>query len=225
MEGRELMVVVAIDGPAGSGKSTIARALAVRLGVPHVDTGAYYRAATLAALEGGIDVDDEGLLAALAGRITIRRLEGRTLLDGRDVEEDIRSVAVDAAVSTVAAHRLVRGELLGRQRAAVGAAGAVVEGRDAGTNVVPDADLKVWLTASALVRAERRAAERALASGVDIDGDSIEEQAMALEERDHRDAANMGRADDIRVVDTTGSSVDEVVEHIVGVLESMEESS
>lgn len=222
------MVVVAIDGPAGSGKSTVARALADRLGVVHVDTGAYYRAATLAAVESGADPADEEAISALTAAIVITRGEGRTWLEGRDVSDAIRSTAVDEAVSTVAAHPRVRVLLVEQQRAAVPAAGAVVEGRDAGTRIVPNADLKVWLTAAPEVRARRRAREKAAGSLPDRDGVGstgrldeavIAAQNNALAARDHRDHANMGRAEDVREVDTTALTVDEVVERIIGLLE------
>ncbi|MDQ3709846.1 MAG: (d)CMP kinase, partial [Actinomycetota bacterium] len=133
------MTVVAIDGPAGSGKSTIAAALAERLGFAHVDTGAYYRAGTLAVLRSGIDLRDGAGCARVIGDLTIERRAGRTLLDGVDVEDDIRGPEVTATVSAVSAHPAVRAALLGAQRAAVSPAGAVVEGRDVGSVVVPDA--------------------------------------------------------------------------------------
>lgn len=212
------MTIIAIDGPAGSGKSTVARALAERLDLPHVDTGAYYRATTLAALQAGVDIDDETTLTTLARRLTIERVSGRTLLDARDVEDAIRSTDVDEAVSTVAAHRRVRAALLDRQRAAVSVGGGVVEGRDAGTAVVPHADLKVWLTATPSARAHRRALDRAGTTTL-VDETVIEQQATALAERDHRDRANMGRASDVREIDTTDLTVDEVVERIVSLLE------
>ena len=212
------MPVIAIDGPAGSGKSTIARALADRLEVPHVDTGAYYRAVTLAALRAGVELTDQGQLTALVGRITIRRVGGRTFLNGEDVEEEIRTETVDDVVSVVAACRAVRTDLIDRQRAALSTRGGVVEGRDAGTNVVPSADLKVWLTADPRVRAERRAADLARAAGVPVDAAALEQQIRALEERDRRDAANMGQAADVHEVDTTGDTVDQIVARIVSLL-------
>ena len=212
------MPVIAIDGPAGSGKSTIARALAARLDVPHIDTGAYYRAVTLAALRAGIDLSDPGQLTALTGRITLRRVNGRTMLDGEDVEEEIRTTTVDEVVSVVAACRSVRSDLVDRQRAALSTRGGVVEGRDAGTNIVPAADLKVWLTATPEVRAQRRADDLSRASGVPVTLQSLAQQVQALGERDRRDAANMAQADDVREVDTTGLTVDQVVAQIVDLL-------
>ena len=198
--------VVAIDGPAGSGKSTVARALARRLGIAHVDTGAYYRTATLLALRAGVDLGAGEAIAALLGDARIERRGDRTLLDGCDVEEDIRGVAVTAAVSAVSAQPAVRTALLGlQQRAATG--GAVVEGRDAGTVVVPGAVLKVWLTASPHERAARRARE--LGSP---DAESVSRQLHAITRRDALDAAQMAPADDVVVLDTTGRSVEEVVE-------------
>lgn len=199
-------VVVAVDGPSGSGKSTIARALARRLDVPHVDTGAYYRAVTLEVLRRRADPDDAAACAAVAEQIAVRHADGRTHLDGEDVEDAIRGPDVTAAVSAVSAHPVVRERLVARQRAAVGSAGAVVEGRDAGTVVVPDADLKVWLTASPEMRAVRRAAQ--LGEG---DPERIAAIAADLARRDDADAGQMAPAVDAEMVDTTGRDVDEVV--------------
>lgn len=203
------MTVVAIDGPAGSGKSTVAAALAARLGVPHVDTGAIYRAATLAVLRAGVDVRDPIACVRVIGSAVISRASGRTCLDGEDVEGDIRGPEVTAAVSAVSAHPQVRAALLALQRGQLGDAGGVVEGRDAGTVVVPDADLKVWLTADPMERARRRAAERG-----EQDPDAISVQAADLARRDAQDAAQMARAPEAVVVDTTARSVDDVIEEL-----------
>lgn len=204
------MTVVAIDGPAGSGKSTIAAALAERLGVAHVDTGAYYRAATLAVLRSGIDLRDGAGCARVIGDLTIERRLGRTLLNGVDVEDDIRGPEVTATVSAVSAHPAVRAALLGAQRAAVSPAGAVVEGRDAGSVVVPDADLKVWLTASPLERAARRAAQVGTA-----DANAITTHADSIKRRDADDATQMLRSADAIEIDTTGVAVEEIVSRLV----------
>lgn len=203
------MITVAIDGPAGSGKSTVARALARRLGAPHVDTGAFYRAATLAVLRAGVDVHDGDACARVARAAHIERRGDRTLLDGDDVEGEIRGRRVTAAVSAVSAHPGVRTALLDRQRAQA-VTGGVVEGRDAGTVVVPDADLKVWLTAGAVERARRRAAQAGVADP------DVAAQVIDLRARDRRDAARMRRADDAVVVDTTGRPVEAVVDELAG---------
>jgi cytidylate kinase len=204
------VTVVAIDGPAGAGKSTIAAALAERLGVPHVDTGAYYRAATVAVLRAGVDPEDGAGCAAVVAGIRVERRAGRTYLDGEDVEAEIRGPAVTAAVSAVSVHPAVRATLLGMQRAEVGAAGAVVEGRDAGTVVVPGADLKVWLTASPRQRAARRAAQLG-------DGGAVDEHASDLLRRDRRDSAQMRPAPEAVVVDTGERSVESIVEELAAV--------
>lgn len=202
--------VVAVDGPAGAGKSTVAAALAQALAVPHVDTGAFYRALTLAVLRAGEDPADPAVCAAAAERVRIQRANGRTLLDGEDVEEAIRGPEVTAHVSAVAAHPRVRDLLVTAQRAEVGREGAVVEGRDAGTAVVPDADLKAWLTATPRTRAARRAAQDG-----QTDQAAIDAIAADLARRDDADAAQMGRAADAVVVDTTSRPVSEVVDELV----------
>lgn len=204
------MTVVTIDGPAGSGKSTLAAALAERLAVAHVDTGAFYRAATLAILRAGVNVADPEACARIVAATTITRDRGRTLLDGEDVEEEIRGPAVTAAVSAVSAHPPVRAALLGVQRAQVAAAGAVVEGRDAGTAVVPDADLKVWLTAGREERAARRAAQLG-----DRRPQAVDAHAQDLARRDGADAARMAAAPDAVVIDTTDRDVSAVVDELV----------
>lgn len=213
MAGMPSTVVMTIDGPAGSGKSTVARALARRLAVPHVDTGAYYRAATVAVLRAGVAPDDAQAVVAIVGAVEITRRDGATLLDGHDVSEAIRAPEVDDAVSAVSTHPEVRRWLLALQRDEVGLAGGVVEGRDAATVVVPDATLKIWLTADVVERARRRAAERAPVAR------SLETEVGELDRRDASDAAQMVRADDAVEVDTTGMSVDEVVDALAARLD------
>lgn len=205
------MTVVAIDGPAGSGKSTIAAALAESLGLPHVDTGAYYRAATLAVLRADASPDDVGAVVETVRGADITRRDCRTFLGGEDVEEEIRGAAVTAAVSSVSRHEPVREILVALQRAEVDARGAVVEGRDAGTVVVPDADLKIWLTASPNERARRRAAQLGQSSKADI-----AEHEADIARRDQSDARQMERAGDAVVVDTTGLTISEIVEDLAG---------
>jgi cytidylate kinase len=207
-------LVIAIDGPAGAGKSTIGRALAARLGLQYLDTGAMYRAVTVAALRRGIDVDDAPRVAALARQVQVRVDEQGVAVDGVDVTTEIRTPLVTRAVSAVAANPDVRAELVARQRAwATERGGGVLEGRDIGTVVFPDAPLKVYLTAAPEVRAARRHAE----SGGDLD-----EIARSIAERDHRDEQRadgpLTRADGAVVVDTTGRSVDEILEEILALL-------
>jgi len=205
--------VVAIDGPSGAGKSTVARGVAALLGFEVLDTGAMYRAVTLAALEGGVDVDDEAGCAALARRATIEQQGATTRLDGRDVSAAIRGADVTAAVSSVSAHPGVRAVLVEHQRAWLAARrGGVVEGRDIGTVVFPDAAVKVFLTASELERARRRRDEAQPSAEVGT-------VQAELERRDHLDSTRatspLQPAPDALRIDTTDRPVDEVVRHIV----------
>jgi len=203
--------VVAIDGPAGSGKSTVAGMVAERLGVPHLDTGAYYRAVTLLVLQAGADPSDGVAAATLAADADIWREDGRTWVDGVDVEDAIRGPEVTATVSTVAAHAQVRAALLPQQRAAAASDGAVVEGRDIGTVVLPGADLKVYLTATPQERASRRAQQDGAA-----DLDAVLADVVRRDREDtERVEAPLAVADDAWMLDTTGMTIDEVVGAIV----------
>jgi cytidylate kinase len=203
--------VITVDGPAGSGKSTVSRAVAERLGWRHLDTGAYYRAATVAALEAGSDPSDElAVLSALADR-HFDQVDGVMLLDGRDISVDIRTEGVTASVSAVAAHPGVRRLMVDLQRQwTEQRVGAVVEGRDIGTVVFPDAAVKVFLTADPAERARRRAVETGHAADV---------VATAIERRDlldsTRQASPLRPADDAIVIDTTELGIDQVVELII----------
>ena len=212
-------MIIAIDGPAGSGKSTVARGLARRLGVTYLDSGALYRAVTLAALERGLDLDDGDALGILAADsdIDLREREHdnvQVLLDGRDVSEEIRTPAVTGASSQVAAHRQVRRALLSKQRELIGAGDWVVEGRDIGTVVAPDAAIKVFLTADPAERARRRAAELRR-RGIEADADDTR---RAIEQRDRldstRSSAPLRQADDAVEIDTTGLDAAEVIERV-----------
>jgi CMP/dCMP kinase len=210
--------VVAIDGPAGSGKSTVARGLAAALGLPTLDTGAMYRAVALAALDAGVDLTDADAVAEVAGVARIDVEDGTTRLDGRDVSDEIRGPRVTGAVSQVSGHPPVRAVLVDRQRAWVEHhGGGVVEGRDIGTVVLPDAPLKVFITARDEVRAARRQRdETAARRSVDVD-----DVRDALERRDQADGT-LGRATrpedaaaDAIVIDTSDVSVDAVIADLV----------
>ena len=206
--------IVAIDGPAGSGKSTVARAVARRLGLDHLDTGAMYRAVAFAALQRGLDPTDAEPVARLAEQVRID-VDDVVLVDGVDATIEIRGPEVTRAVSAVAANAGVRRELVRRQRDwGVRRGGGVVEGRDIGTVVFPDAVLKIYLTASEDVRARRRAKE-----STDLHYDAV---AADIARRDHvdatRDASPMAAADDALVIDTTDRSIDDVVEEVLGKL-------
>jgi cytidylate kinase len=206
--------VIAIDGPAGAGKSTIARVLAARLGLEYLDTGAMYRAVTFAAVHRGIPVDDFDRVGALAREVTMEVGEHGVLVDGIDATNEIRSRDITAKVSTVAANSQVRTELVERQRQwARRRGGGVIEGRDIGSVVFPDAELKLYLTASPRVRAQRRVAE----SGGDVD-----EIEAAIAARDAYDSGRadspLAEADGAVVVDTTGLGIDEVLATIEGLL-------
>ena len=208
------LFVIAIDGPAGAGKSTVGRALAARLGLEYLDTGAMYRSVTVAAVRSGVDVTDVSAVAEVARRITIEVGE-RVAVDGVDVTEAIRSPETNASVSTVAANPQVREEMVRRQRQwAEERGGGVLEGRDIGSVVFPDAVLKVYLTASALERAQRRALES--------NGD-VAEIAASIEARDRKDSeravAPLTEANGAVVIDTTGRAVDDVLGELLGLVE------
>lgn len=209
------MRVIAIDGPAGAGKSTIAKALATRLGLEYLDTGAMYRAVTVAAARRGIPADDADRVADLAGTFDLDMTGGRVVVDGVDATEAIRSSDTTAAVSVVAANSGVRSVLRARQREwAEHRGGGVVEGRDIGSVVFPDASLKLYLTATPRVRAERRVAQA---------GGDVDEIERAIAARDHLDSTRadspLTEANGSVLVDTTGLGIDEVVEHILRLLE------
>jgi cytidylate kinase len=210
-------VVVAIDGPAGSGKSSVGRAVAAELRLEVLDTGAMYRAVTLAALEAGFALDAADTLTDLARRTRIEiDPGGRVTLDGRDVTSAIRGPEVTAAVSTVSAHPGVRAVMVERQREWVTRrGGGVVEGRDIGTVVFPEATLKVFLEASDVERARRRHRDEESADR-DVDLDTVQESQAARDEKDRsREVAPLRAADDALILDTTALSVTDVTREIV----------
>ncbi len=207
-------IVVAIDGPAGAGKSTVGRALAARLGLEYLDTGAMYRAMTFAALRRGVVEGDLDEVAAMAPDVDIHVLHDRVTVDGVDATAVIRGREVTEAVSQVAANPAVRAVLVQRQREWVSErGGGVIEGRDIGSVVFPDADLKLYITASPRVRAERRVME--------IGGDVNEVEASIIE-RDRKDTSRehspLTETDDAIVIDTTGLTIDDVLDRILDLI-------
>jgi cytidylate kinase len=210
------MQVIAIDGPAGSGKSTVARRLADRLGLGYLDTGAMYRAVTFAALRHSIDPEDAAAVATLVDRIELEVDDTAVRVDGVDATIEIRGPEVTRAVSAVAANPRVREVLRSRQRTwAQANGGGVIEGRDIGSVVFPDARLKVYLHASPDARAERRAKE-----SDDMDYDKV---AADIARRDAHDSGRqhdpLTQADDAVVIDTTELTVEAVVEAILAHLD------
>lgn len=210
-------LIVALDGPGGTGKSTVSRLVATQAGLPHLDTGAYYRAVTLAVLESGVDPFDADAVLYVTERVTLDQESGRMFLDGRDVTTEIRTEAVTAAVSAVSAHPRVRRVLVGLQRDWIDRHGrrAVVEGRDIGSVVVPDAEVKVFLDASPAVRARRRALEM---------GDDVAAVLADLDRRDRfdstRSASPLVVAEGALILDTSELTVEEVVQRVLGLLEA-----
>ena len=204
-------LVIAIDGPAGAGKSTVGRALARRLGLEYLDTGAMYRAVTFAALRRGLDPADDDDVAKVCEALELTVEDDRVTVDGVDATVEIRGREVTAAVSAVAANSRVRSELVRRQRAWVAERdGGVVEGRDIGSVVFPDAALKLYVTASPRVRAERRVAEI---------GGNVDDVESSIVERDRKDSSRadspLKEASGALVVDTSSMSIDEVVAHLL----------
>jgi CMP/dCMP kinase len=208
-------LLIAIDGPAGAGKSTVGHVLAARLGLEYLDTGAMYRAVAWAALRRGLGVDDDEAIAAVAETIELSVSDEGVYVDGHDVTTEIRGPDVTAVVSPMSAIPGVRAELRARQRAwAHEHGGGVIEGRDIGTVVFPDATLKLFITALPQERAERRVREF---------GGNVDDVAAAIAERDQRDMSRLDgplrTGGDAVVVDTTGMSISDVVDKIVGMLQ------
>jgi len=214
-------LVVAVDGPSGSGKSSVCRAVASHLGLRYLDTGAMYRAVTWWMLQRGVDVADPAAIAAAAAEPVVCAgtdpAEPTITVDGADVSAAIRSRAVTNAVSAVSAVPEVRRRLLGLQRQAVGAGGIVVEGRDIGTVVLPDAPVKIFLTASADARAARRNAEPSTEAGTSV-GLTREEMARRDRLDSSRASSPLARAPDAVDIDTTRLGLDQVIETVLRIV-------
>jgi len=208
-------LIIAIDGPSGAGKGTVARALAAALGYRHVDTGAMYRAVGWRVLHQGLPLDDEHVVVGVAERATFDLEGGHVVIDGHDVTAAIRTPEIDRAATAVARLSSVRSVLVARQRAMGEAGGVVMEGRDIGTAVFPDADVKLYLDASPEERARRRASDPAHT----MHGTSLAQVATALKTRDDSDrtrtASPLTIAPDAHVVDTTGVAPEEVVRRVL----------
>ncbi|MFM1837717.1 MAG: (d)CMP kinase [Ilumatobacteraceae bacterium] len=214
-------LVIAIDGPAGAGKSTIAKALARSMGIGYLDTGAMYRGVTFEVLRRGLEATDVEAVARVAREVVLEQGMDSLRVNGEDATAAIRTPAVDAAVSHVAANSAVREELRERQRKWIAEhGGGVVEGRDIGSVVFPDATLKVYLVASPLVRAKRRVAQH---------GGNVEEIARAITERDQRDSSRddspLRQMPDAVVVDTGDRTIEDVVKHISSLVRATRDSS
>ncbi len=211
-------LTIAIDGPSGAGKGTVARAIAAELGYRHVDSGAMYRAVGWKAIQDGVPLDSEQAVEALALRSAITLMDSAVTIDGHDVTRAIRTPEIDRAAAAVARLPRVRAVLVERQRQLGTDGGIVMEGRDIGTVVFPHADVKVYLDASPEERARRRATDPAHSGGPT----TVSDVATLLTARDEidrtRKASPLYAAADAMVVDTTGKSVDEVVREVLDIV-------
>jgi cytidylate kinase len=214
--------VVAIDGPAGAGKSTIARALAQRLGYRYLDTGAMYRAVALAALRQSVDASDAEAVGRIAESAAIDISDAKVMLDGTDVTDEIRTSAVTEAVACVAAQPAVRAAMLARQQAEARKGDVVIEGRDIGSTVAPEAAVKIYLTASLEERARRRVRQM----GLPENDASLRQTSGAIDARDNADstrkASPLVKPPDAVEVDTTGLTVDEVVDKVARIVKEQQ---
>ena len=208
-------IVIAIDGPAGAGKSTISKIIASRLGIEYIDTGAMYRAATLKAIRSNVALGDKESLDSMLEKTSIEFKDRRLILDGEDVSEEIRLPYVSKSVSEVSAVPEVRLRLVELQRKMASTGGVIMDGRDIGTNVLKDADLKVFLTASIEERAHRRYAELK-EKGLDV---SFEKICCDIEARDNYDSSRKAnplcKAEDAVLLDSTSKSIEQVVDEII----------
>lgn len=211
-------VVIAIDGPAGSGKSSISKLVAKKMGYTHIDTGAMYRAVTLEALNRNIDLNNENEYDFL-NETKIVYSNGIIYLNDKDVSKEIRTTVVTNNVSTPSKIKCVRDKMVEYQRECANYGNILMDGRDIGTVVFPDATLKVFLTASAEERANRRYKENQLA-GIACDYDVLLEEIKARDYKDsHREIAPLKQADDAILVDTTKMTIEQVVDHIINLIE------
>lgn len=215
-------ISIAIDGPAAAGKSTVAKIVASKLNYVYVDTGAMYRGLTFQALEKGIDLQDEAVLMELLRntQITLEPSEDgqRVLVNGKNVTTEIRNSEVTNQVSIVAKHKLIREEMVRRQQQLAAQGGVVMDGRDIGTHVIPNAEVKIFLLASVDERAQRRHAEN-IEKGYPSELDVLKKEIAARDKLDsEREVAPLRKAEDATLMDTTSKTIDEVVHQIMGLV-------
>jgi cytidylate kinase len=213
------LLIITIDGPSGAGTGTVARAIAASLGYQHVDSGAMYRAVAWKAIHTGVPLDDEAAIVSLAAASDIKVGEVQVTIDGDDVTRAIRTPEIDKAAAGVARLPRVRDVLVARQRALGAQGGIVMEGRDIGTVVFPNADVKIYMDASAEERARRRASDPAHSGGPA----TVADVKTLLSERDRQDqtraASPLYAAPDAHVIDTTGQPIDDVVREVMAIVE------